>query len=191
MVLSFIIPTYKNGKSLIKCVEEIGKIVTSLNLEYEIIVVDNFLTNQYVAKLSVFHDLSLKIFKNPVLGAHNSRRLGLYNSKGDIIVFVDDDNYLTSDYVVFILSTLESKISSNFFIGCATKEFTNVDWKKNNAAPFVFKTTDEVVLITFLVQCSMKFVIEQVQRSLLKTNLVRWVVLALTLLQSLPLMVTP
>jgi glycosyltransferase involved in cell wall biosynthesis len=137
-MISFIIPTYKNDKSLIKCVEEIGKIVTSLNLEYEIIVVDNFLTNQYVAKLSVFHDLSLKIFKNPVLGAHNSRRLGLYNSKGDIIVFVDDDNYLTSDYVVFILSTLESKISSNFFIGCATKEFTNVDWKNNNYDPFTY-----------------------------------------------------
>lgn len=138
MMISFIIPTYKNDKSLLKCVQEITEIGTSLKVNYEIIVVDNFLTNEYVGKLSKFKNSNLTILKNPVLGAHHSRRLGLYNSKGDIIIFVDDDNYLTTEYLSFIISKAESQNSNDFFIGCATKEFVAVDWAKNTYSPLTY-----------------------------------------------------
>ena len=137
-MISFIIPTYKNDKSLLKCIDEIGKIVSSLQLDYEIIVVDNFFTNEYVDKLFVFENSNLTILKNPVLGAHHSRRLGLYNSKGEIIIFVDDDNYLTIDYVEFIISNYKSNTNNDFFIGCATKEYVKIDWKKNRYSPFTY-----------------------------------------------------
>lgn len=138
MIISFVIPTYKNDKSLIKCVHEIIEITSSLSIKYEIIVVDNFLTNEYVDKLSVFANKNLTILKNPVIGAHHSRRLGLYNSKGDLIIFVDDDNYLISEYIKFVISKFEYKTKDNFFVGCATKEFIKVDWEKNNYSPLTY-----------------------------------------------------
>jgi glycosyltransferase involved in cell wall biosynthesis len=138
MIISIVIPTYKNDKSLLKCVQKITEIGTSLKVNYEIIVVDNFLTNEYVDKLSIFKNSNLTILKNPVLGAHHSRRLGLYNSKGDIIIFVDDDNYLIAEYISFIISKVESKNSNDFFIGCATKEFVQVDWVNNSYSPLTY-----------------------------------------------------
>ena len=138
MMISFIIPTYRNDKSLLKCVREIIEIGISLKLKYEIIVVDNFFTNEYIDKLSIIEYSHLTIIKNPVLGAHHSRRLGLYNSEGDIIIFVDDDNYLTAEYISFIILNSQSKTNKNFFIGCATKEFLKVEWEKNEYSPLTY-----------------------------------------------------
>jgi glycosyltransferase involved in cell wall biosynthesis len=137
MMISFIIPTYKNDKSLIKCIVEIISNALILNVIYEIIVVDNFITDEYISKLSVFSIPNLKVLKNPVVGAHHSRRLGLYNSNGDLVIFVDDDNYLTSDYISFIISSFENR-ARDIFIGCASEEFVKVDWKKNGFSPFTY-----------------------------------------------------
>lgn len=138
MIISFVIPTYKNDKSLLNCVNEIIEISKSLLIRYEIIVVDNFPSKHYIDALLVFVNNNLTILKNPILGAHHSRRLGLYNSTGDIIIFVDDDNYLTSKYVEFIILKFKFKAGDDFLIGCATKEFRKIDWSKNKYNPLAY-----------------------------------------------------
>jgi glycosyltransferase involved in cell wall biosynthesis len=129
LMLSFIIPTYKNENSLFKCVKQIITICTDKKLEYEIIVVDNFESNEFVKVLDTISNKPLCVLKNPQVGAHYSRRLGVYNSKGDIIVLVDDDNYLTAAYVDFIIEKVQNT-EGGVFIGCASKEYNSVDWEK-------------------------------------------------------------
>jgi glucosyl-dolichyl phosphate glucuronosyltransferase len=131
-MFSFIIPTYKNyNNSIFKCIEVLIEICTKLTLEFEVIVVDNHNEDKYILslnELSVNHPI--KILKNPVLGAHHSRRLGLFNAQGNIVVFVDDDNYLTIDYIKFIVDSFNQTKDKNLFIGCASKEFHVLDWEK-------------------------------------------------------------
>lgn len=128
ILFSFIIPTFKNNTSLFTCVNRILDISYNLNLSYEVIVVDNYSGNEYISVLNEFRNNgSIKIIKNPIIGAHHSRRLGLYNAKGDIIVFVDDDNYLERDYIKFIGDAISDN-NGNMIIGCASIEAVPINW---------------------------------------------------------------
>lgn len=126
--ISFIIPTYKNNSSLFTCVNRLLDISKNLKLSYEVLVVDNYLGNEYI---SVLNDLksqgAIKSIKNPIIGAHHSRRLGLFNASGEIIVFVDDDNYLERDYVKFIYNTISNN-DRDVIIGCASTEAAQINW---------------------------------------------------------------
>jgi len=139
IIFSFIIPTYKNSSSLVTCVTKIIEISNKLQLTYELIIVDNFEGNEFICSLFEFEKKGkLKIIKNPIIGAHHSRRLGLFNSSGDIIIFVDDDNYLTENYLLFIKNSFSKNVNSDIVIGCASQPFHDIDWKKYKFEPHSF-----------------------------------------------------
>lgn len=127
-ILSLVIPTYNNQYSLLKCIKEAARSFEELNINYEIIIVDNYLKNDHLFDRALIDQKHIRIIRNYIVGAHFSRKLGLYNSIGNIILFLDDDNYITVSYLKFIIQ--KSETVGDFFIGCATKEYNFINWGK-------------------------------------------------------------
>jgi len=88
IIFSIIIPTYNRQTSLKKCLEALS-IQLKGNKEYEVIVVDDT-----GAELPQTGDNSLNIryLNANHRGPAAARNLGISSSKGDIILFLDDDS---------------------------------------------------------------------------------------------------
>jgi len=132
MLLSFIIATYKNNHSLLKAVITLLEICDAKKIAYEIIVVDNYDTDEYIKVVADLQRNEIVLLKNTVKGAHFSRLKGLNHSSGKLVIVVDDDNYLTETYIDFIIA--QDNGNDEIFMGCATKEFHPVDWDIINLA---------------------------------------------------------
>ena len=94
MKLSVVIPTYNRRKSFERCLESV---FTQSYKPFEIIVVDSSedidqnLANKYKIKAESYGLKLRYIIDRPPTGVAASRNVGIKNSKGDIIVFIDDD----------------------------------------------------------------------------------------------------
>lgn len=114
--LSIVICTYNPSISIfLKCLEAI-KIASKKHLPFEVIIIDNnstnhFQKNEFIKELIT--DLGIKYFIETKQGLTPARIKGINKSSGDIILFVDDDNFINEDFL------LEGfKIAMNFpFIG--------------------------------------------------------------------------
>lgn len=99
-LISVIIPTYNRQEMLLKAVTSVLK--QNYN-NYEIIIVDDCSTDKTQEKVKKLQEKykQIKYIKNQVnMHAGRSRQVGYNVSKGDYIVFLDDDDYYT-DYDFF------------------------------------------------------------------------------------------
>lgn len=115
--ISVIIPVYNEEKYIGKCLSSLAK--QSL-LPLEIIVIDDGSTDdsfQVVKKLQPTID-NLILIKQRHQGPAKARNLGVNNSKGDILVFVDADMRLAKQY----LKNLVKPIIKGKAIATFTKE---------------------------------------------------------------------
>jgi len=74
--------------------------------DYELLVVDNN-SREPVAGLQIVRDLSIRVVVEKKQGLNAARESGSRNAKGDILVFVDDDNVLASDYLEKVSSLFQ------------------------------------------------------------------------------------
>lgn len=89
-LISFIIPTLNSASVLEFCLASIKK--QSLN-SYEILIVDGASSD---STLKIAHKFNTRIIKNPLKTAESAKALGLKNSHGLFVAFVDSDNILPS-----------------------------------------------------------------------------------------------
>jgi len=111
MEVSVIIPTYKREKDLNEC---LNSIIIQTNLPKEVIVVDNNndgKTENLISNLkNEFgkHGVLLRYIKNQRENSLTAaRNIGIKNSIGDIILFLDDDIILEKNYIEEILKIYE------------------------------------------------------------------------------------
>ena len=90
-LISIIIPTYNRAKLIERSLKSIEKQTLK---NFEIIIIDNFSTDNTSAVIKNFSHLPIKYF---VVDNNNniarSRNFGINNSKGSIIAFLDSDDY--------------------------------------------------------------------------------------------------
>lgn len=106
MLFSIIIPVYNADKYIEKCIESI---ICQDRNKFEIIVVDDGSTDktgivcdEYSNKYS-----NIKVFHTENKGVSRARNLGLSEAIGDYILFVDADDWVTSDYIDVISKEIE------------------------------------------------------------------------------------
>jgi len=76
--------------------------------EFEFFVVDN--NSIYpVAELAIIKEKNIRVVVEKTPGLTAARECAMQNAKGEIIVFVDDDNILSSDYLQIVESVFENK----------------------------------------------------------------------------------
>lgn len=106
--ISIIIPVYNAEKTIRRCLESI---LTSKYEDYEVILIDDGSTDNSAAIISdyVSKDRRLKMITQLNAGPSSARNKGLELAKGDIIAFVDSDDYVRSDYLEQLSRAFEEK----------------------------------------------------------------------------------
>ncbi len=107
--LSIIIPCYNVEKYIDKCLDSIYD--QNIN-NYEIIVIDDFSTDNTLKKLKT-HQLNhsnINIIENKSnKGAGYSRNIAIKKCKGEFVSFVDSDDYLEKNYYNLLFEKLEKE----------------------------------------------------------------------------------
>lgn len=101
-MISVIICTYNRDKYIYNVLESLAKGTLKPD-EYEIVLIDNNCTDNTAAELDRFEkawpDVRLRRFVESSQGLSFARNRGIREAKGDILVYVDDDAFVNSDYL--------------------------------------------------------------------------------------------
>lgn len=95
LLISIIIPTFNSEKYIKECIESVIKQTYS---NWELIIVDDGSCDNTIEIVSTFehnHE-NIHLIKRTSLpkGANKCRNIGIYNSKGIYLIFLDSDDYL-------------------------------------------------------------------------------------------------
>jgi glycosyltransferase involved in cell wall biosynthesis len=138
MKISVIIPTYKPREYLWECLDSLTSQTLSKD-DYEIIVVLNGCDEPYKSQIQSYIDskegFRINLIQTDTPGVSNARNIGLDNSKGEYISFIDDDDYVSSSY----LEELYQHAAPNVISVCFPYAF-------NDGVPYVqlqYSLTDE------------------------------------------------
>jgi glycosyltransferase involved in cell wall biosynthesis len=135
--ISVIMPTWNRENSICKAIDSI---LAQSYQPLEIIIIDDgstddtleLLHKQYKNQLA---KQQIKIIRNQHSGVSAARNVGLENSQGDLIAYLDSDNIWRSDYLLVMASCF----SENDELNCAYSALKIID--KNNASKESFLST--------------------------------------------------
>ncbi|WP_294404796.1 glycosyltransferase family 2 protein [uncultured Clostridium sp.] len=94
-LISIIILNHNNKSIIFRCVDSVIKY--SKKYEYEIIVVDNDSSDGSYELLKKEYGEKIKLIKSDKNGCSSGRNLGVEHASGNIIVFLDSDQWAVSD----------------------------------------------------------------------------------------------
>lgn len=140
MKVSVIIPTYCPEDYIYECLDSVCNQSLKVN-EYEVIIVINGCKDPYIGQIQKFicgrKYENIKVIQVDKPGVSNARNIGIENSLGEYITFVDDDDIITHNYLEGLLC-----ISSRSCVGCSNSfSFTNsIEAKKENFLSLAFKS---------------------------------------------------
>ena len=121
-LVSIIVPAYNVDKYIEKClISIIGQTYTNI----EIIVVDDGSTDKTGQLVDNFsqQDSRVRVLHKKNTGVSAARNTGIHKSTGDYLVFVDGDDYITNDYVEYMVNLIKAT-KSDFCLSkrCYTKK---------------------------------------------------------------------
>ncbi len=128
---TFIVPNYNKGPYISEC---LNSIYNQTYKNYEVIVIDDGSTDDSLKKISKFP--VNKLLKTNRKQAGGARNCGLKEATGDYIIFLDSDDYLTSNLSLFKLANI-IKDEDIIFL-----DFT----KKRSTGEYVYMTEDNCSL---------------------------------------------
>lgn len=107
-MISFIIPAYNAKKTIGKAIESILNQGKS-DIDYEIIVVDDGSNDNLKDELEKYEN-KIRYFYKENSGVSDARNLGVKMSKGEYIIFVDSDDYISRSLLKDIQEYINKKI---------------------------------------------------------------------------------
>lgn len=132
MEVSVIIPTYKPGHYINECIHSL----THQNISkdaYEIIIVLNGCCEPYFSYLNKLVGeksmTNVRIIQTDIPGVSNARNIGLDNAMGKYVLFVDDDDWVSDNYLTNLVS-----IASENTIACSNVVLMNTE--KDELLPY-------------------------------------------------------
>lgn len=115
MKVSVIIPTYKPSDYLFECLDSIA-VQTVAQKEIEILIILNGCNEPYFQQIknySQHHEGNhIRIFQTNQPGVSNARNIGLDHAQGDYICFIDDDDWISKQYLEELLSSASAEVLS-------------------------------------------------------------------------------
>jgi glycosyltransferase involved in cell wall biosynthesis len=126
--ISIVVTTY-NRKELLG--ETIQSILNQTNIDFELIVIDNFSNYNFLEFINEFNDSRISAFQNKNEGIIAiNRNFGMRLAKGEFIAFCDDDDLWEIDKLTNQVEILEKY--QNFSMVCTASSFIGLEEKKNS-----------------------------------------------------------
>ena len=127
MQISVIIPSYKPQFYIWECLDSL-KHQDYNKQNFEIVIILNGCCEPYFSELKSYissnlYDFSVTLLQTDIAGVSNARNIGIEKSRGDYITFIDDDDYVSTNF----LSALASKVEQNLVPISNMKSFVQGD----------------------------------------------------------------
>lgn len=106
--VSVIVCTYNPDPSIFERTLGALKEQTLPMADWEFVIVDNNSTSPLRVEIAQWHP-NARVVRESKQGQAYARKLGIKRTSGDIIVFVDDDNILSKDYLANALTIAETQ----------------------------------------------------------------------------------
>lgn len=142
--VSVIIPVYNVEKYLMRCIQSV---LTQTYENYEVILVDDGSTDSSGKMCDDFARLDNRVhtFHKTNGGLSDARNFGVIRSKGEYVVFVDSDDYVSKDYVEYLV-TLRKRYNVDIAVARFVS-YTKDDYHFNqNADDEKCLTTEEALI---------------------------------------------
>lgn len=141
--VSAIIPAYNSQNTIIDCLNSVVNQTIKID---EIIIVDDGSTDNTVKivlnYIDTHHSFNIMLFKQPNSGPSSARNLGIEKANGDLIAFLDSDDYWISEKtelqikylrenkdIILIGSRYSNVKRSNFEVDYCIVNFNKLLWK--------------------------------------------------------------
>lgn len=108
MKISVIIPTYKPKEYLWECLNSLIS-QTFPKTDFEVILVLNGCAEPWQSKIEDYisinmSDMIIKFLQTDVGGVSNARNIALDAATGEYVIFIDDDDYVSSGYLEHLIN---------------------------------------------------------------------------------------
>lgn len=130
--ISVIVPTFNSQFTISKC---LNSIINQDFKNFEIIVVDDGSTDDtlvIIENIQTKIDVKIKIIRNSHQGVSISRNIGVQNSSGKYILFVDSDDYINQGLLSELVKYNEDIIKFRFFCSNGTERFESELFSRKN-----------------------------------------------------------
>ena len=112
MDISVIIPTYKPSDYIWKCLDSLRNQTLACD-RYELIIVVNGCCEPYLSQIRDYlvpwpQALKTTVVQTDVAGVSNARNVGIDLAKGDYLAFIDDDDWVSPNYLYNLLSKVDT-----------------------------------------------------------------------------------
>ena len=135
-LLSLIVPAYKQEKTIVKDIENLSEVLSSLSIKYEIIVViDGFVDKTYgmIRKQSASQRTKIKNLRvlgyEKNIGKGFAIKYGVEEAKGDIIGFIDAGMDLDPSEISIMLNMMDWN-SADIVVGSKLHPESKVNYPK-------------------------------------------------------------
>lgn len=127
---SIIVPVYNVESYLAKCIESL----LQQNYEnYEILLIDDFSKDNSTKIMREYQKKNEKIkcfYNKKNMGLSDTRNLGISESEGDYLLFIDSDDYVDNNFMTLIAETIEKQESPDVIYCGFYQEYKNIIEKK-------------------------------------------------------------
>lgn len=131
MKISVIIPTYKPGDYIFQCLDSIKEQTLDAAL-FEVIVVLNGCDEPWHSQLTEylqrqFGGHCVRLIQTDSPGVSNARNIGINEARGEYIAFIDDDDYISPQYLEELLHKSTPSciaLSDSLYVNDATGEIS-------------------------------------------------------------------
>ncbi len=112
--ISVIIPSYQPGSYIYECLDSL-RMQTLSHKEFEIILILNGCKDPYEAELRAYAKryekiINLRIIQTDTPGVSNARNVGIEESHGKFIAFVDDDDFVSPQYLAELYTVAQTGV---------------------------------------------------------------------------------
>jgi glycosyltransferase involved in cell wall biosynthesis len=114
---------------------------------WELLVIDNRSDEPLADRINLDWHPTAGILREDALGLTPARLRGIREARGDLLVFVDDDNVLDADYLEMALRVAEEKAFLGAWSGQCRPEFETIppDWTRRYFGNLVLREFDRDV----------------------------------------------
>lgn len=133
MKISVIIPTYRPSGYIFKCLESLENQVLNKFL-FEVIIVLNGEEEPYKQKIIEFirDKAYFRLFYSNIASVSNARNLGISVARYDYITFIDDDDFVSENYLQGLLNECDANINC-----IIQSDFLTIDFKNEKCRDYI------------------------------------------------------